>query len=109
MSGVVLVILSVPESGEVLSVHHLLSQEVYFAPRAYWYLIGLMLCIIFFIGYLEPRYAQEYILVWLLLCSAISSCTVAACRGFASLVTLLPGECLNGVPACHHGVLHPPW
>ena len=72
------------------------------------YLISLLLCIVFFIGYLEPRYAHERILVWLLLCSSISSCTVAACRGFASLVTLIPTECFAGEATCHHGVLHPP-
>ena len=108
ISGIVMVIFAVPESDEKLSVHHLLSREIYFHPRAYWYLIALTLCIIFFICYLEPRYAQERILVWLLLCSAISSMTVAACRGFSSLVTLIPTECFAGTPSCHHGVLHPP-
>lgn len=108
IGGVVLVIVTVPESNEQLSVHHLLSQEILFNPRAYWYLIGLLLGIIFFICYLEPRYAQERILVWLLLCSSISSMTVAACRGFASLITLVPSECFAGHGECHHGVLHPP-
>jgi len=108
ISGIVMVIFAVPESDEKLSVHHLLSREIYFHPRAYWYLIALTLCIIFFICYLEPRYAQERILVWLLLCSAISSMTVAACRGFSSLVTLIPTECFAGTPSCHHGVLPPP-
>ena len=108
IGGVIIVIITVPEGQEQLSVHHLLSQEIYFHPRAYWYLIALAAMIVFFICYLEPRYAQERILVWLLLCSSISSMTVAACRGFASLVTLIPSECFAGVSTCHHGVLHPP-
>ena len=33
------------------------------------------------------RYAERHILVWLTLCSVISSMTVVACRGFSSLVT----------------------
>jgi len=108
IGGVVLVIVTVPESDEALSVHHLLSQEILLNPRAYWYLLGLLFTIVFFICYLEPRYAQERILVWLLLCSGISSITVAACRGFASLVTLMPSECFAGHASCVHGVLHPP-
>ena len=84
------------------------SSRLSFSVCVAGYLISLLLCIVFFIGYLEPRYAHERILVWLLLCSSISSCTVAACRGFASLVTLIPTECFSGQPTCHHGVLHPP-
>ena len=36
---------------------------------------------------LEPRIAHEHVLVWLLLCSSISSINVMACRGWASLLT----------------------
>lgn len=48
-------------------------------------------------------------MVWLLLSSVISSVTVVACRGFASLVSMIPTDC-GGVEAdrCHHGVVHSP-
>ena len=35
IAGVVLVIVTVPEGQETLSVHHLLSSDIYFNPRAY--------------------------------------------------------------------------
>jgi hypothetical protein len=81
IGGVVLVIVSVPETPQDLSVHNILSPQILLAGRCYWWLISLMIGIIIFICRLEPRYAQEYILVWLLLCSFISSTTVAAARG----------------------------
>ena len=58
--GVILIIFGVPESGEALDAHRLMSidpPEYYANPRAYVYLIFLLLLIAFFIGYLEPRYA----------------------------------------------------
>ena len=58
--GVILIIFGVPESGEALDAHRLMSidpPEYYANPRAYVYLIFLLLLIAFFIGYLEPRCA----------------------------------------------------
>jgi len=56
--------------------------------------------------HMEPRYAQRHILVWLMLCSIISSMTVIACRGFASMVTQVPEDCASA--HCQHSTLHPP-
>lgn len=106
IGGVVLVILGVPESSEELSVHHILSDDILFNPTCYWWMISLLLLIVLFTCYLEPRYAQEWILVWLLLCSSISSITVAACRSFFSLVNQVPADC--AAASCVHGVIHPP-
>ena len=106
IGGVVLVILGVPETGSELSVHHILSDDILFNPRCYWWFITLLLLIMSFTCYLEPRYAQEWILVWLLLCSSISSITVAACRSFFSLVNQVPTDC--AAASCSHGVVHPP-
>ena len=48
-------------------------------------------------------------MVWLLLSSVISSITVVACRGFASLVSLIPADCgERAIDRCHHGVIHSP-
>ena len=106
IGGVVLVIMGVPETAGELSVHHILSDEILFNPACYWWLVSLMLLILLFTCYLEPRFAQEWILVWLLLCSSISSVTVAACRSFFSLVNQVPADCTEAT--CVHGVLHPP-
>ena len=106
IGGVVLVIACVPETPQDLSVHHILSRDVVLAPRCYWWLISLTIGIIVFICYLEPRYAQEYILVWLLLCSSISSLTVAAARSFSSIIRLIPTDCAASF--CVHGVVHEP-
>ena len=104
--GIVLIVLAVPENQELLSVHMLLSPDFYFAPRAYVYLICLVPCIGFFTLVLEPRFATRYMEVWLFLCGLISSVTVAAARGFASLVTQVIPDCSAG--SCQHGVQHPP-
>ena len=106
IGGVVLVICGVPEVAEELSVHHILSDAILFNPPCYWWLISLMLFILLFTTYVEKRYAQEYILVWLLLCSSISSITVACCRSFFSLVNEIPTDC--STESCVHGVIHPP-
>ena len=58
--GVILIIFGVPESVEALDAHRLMSidpPEYYANPRAYVYLIFLLLLIAFFICYLEPRCA----------------------------------------------------
>jgi len=152
VAGVVLLILGVPESELELNAHTLLTTDILFAPRSYWYIISLIVIVITLMGYLEPRcrvpsplvaptpyqpalprlhhgavsalpkhmwvwphacdpgpcrrYAQRHILVWLMMCSIISSMTVISCRGFASMVTQLPEDCARA--HCQHGVLHPP-
>ena len=104
IGGVVLCDLGVPESSE-LSVHHILSDDILFNPDATG---GSSRCSS---SYSSPAtwshaYAQEWILVWLLLCSSISSITVAACRSFFSLVNQVPADC--AAASCVHGVIHPP-
>jgi len=104
--GVCLIIFGVPETEGDLSVHLLLSDEVWLNPRAYWYVLALILMLKALIVWFEPRYAQRQILVWLGLCSTISSMTVLACRGFSSLITLVPEDCAGS--SCAHGVVHVP-
>jgi uncharacterized membrane protein len=104
--GIVLIVLAVPEAEEQLSVHHLLSDHFYYSPRSYLYCVSLVPIIAFVIMEIEPRFAKRYIVVWLFLCALISSITVAAARGFASLITQLPADCARA--HCVHGVVHPP-
>jgi len=87
VAGVVLIIFGVPETEKELTVQVMLSAEVFLAPRAYVYLSALVVVIAVLVIFVEPRYAERHILVWLTLCSVISSMTVVACRGFSSLVT----------------------
>lgn len=109
IAGVILIILGVPETDVDLNVHTLLSDEIMFAPRAFGYVIFLILGILFFICYLDPRYGQTNILVWLMLCSVISSITVMACRGFSSLVTQVSEDCFAAAGSfCVHGAIHAP-
>ena len=105
-AGIVLIVVAVPEADERLSVHHLLSDHFYYAPRAYLFLLSLIPLIGFFILFVEPRWAKTHIVVWLFLCGLISSVTVAAARGFASLITQVIDDC--SAESCVHGVLHPP-
>jgi drug/metabolite transporter (DMT)-like permease len=106
VAGVVLVVVAIPKASEHLDVHELLSTHVVFAPRTYWYLIFLLMGVVFFVIVLEPRFAHESMLVWLLLCASISSVGVMAVRGWASLVTQIPTDC--GRTECVHGVVHQP-
>ena len=109
VAGVVLIILGVPESEAELDVHTLLSDQYFNTPRVWAYAALLLLGIALFVFVLEPRYARQNILVWLLLCSVISSVTVIACRSFASLVALLPADCGgDDAQRCHHGLVHAP-
>lgn len=106
VGGVVFLILGSPETDTDLNVHTLLYTEVFLSPRAYWYLIFLVLLVIVFIWFVEPRYAQKHILVWLTLCSVISSVTVIACLGFSSLALQVGDDCAE--EHCVHGLMHPP-
>ena len=106
--GIVLIVVSVPEADVQLNVHELLSTDFYFAPRAYFYCLAIIPLIGIFVAILQPLYALKYIWVWLFLCSLISSITVIAARGFASLLTQAFPDCFNGETTCDHGVLHPP-
>lgn len=106
MGGIILIVLAVPEAEEKLTVHHLLSEHFYYSPRSYLYLVSLVPLIGFVTTVVEPRFARRYIVVWLFLCALISSVTVAAARGFASLITQIPEDC--SAAHCVHGVLHPP-
>jgi hypothetical protein len=54
ISGVVLIILAVPESGMPLNAA-VLVNVVYSNPVAYGYLIFLSSAVLFFMFYLEPR------------------------------------------------------
>lgn len=93
IAGVVLIILGVPEGKTPLNAAILLSH-FYSNPLAYGYLILLTCMVLFFIFYLEPRYAQRSIFVWLLLCSIISSVTVICARGWSSMLTqFVGGDC----------------
>jgi len=104
--GIVLIVLSVPQGSEQLTVHHLLSSHFYYSPRSYLYCVCLVPIITFVIMEIEPRFAKKYIVVWLFLCALISSITVAAARGFGSLITQLPSDCARA--HCVHGVVHQP-
>ena len=95
IGSVALVIYGVPEVEQTLTVETLLSTKVLLAPRAYWFLISMAIFIVVWIVFVEPRYARRYVLVWLLLCSAISSITVAATRGFAALLRELFSDPAN--------------
>jgi hypothetical protein len=54
IGGIVLIVLGVPESDEQLSVHHLLSDDFYFAPRAWSYMLSLVPLITVFVYVLQP-------------------------------------------------------
>ena len=107
IGGIVMVILSVPENNEPLDVHLMLSNEVFASPRAIGWLSAVAVFIAVFIGFFEARYARRHVLVWLLLCSSISSLTVASARGFSSMVMEVPQDCSG--PTCDEDrVEHPP-
>lgn len=106
VGGVVLIILGVPESDVELTVHVMLTSNIFLNPRAYWYLLGLFALIVVFMKVMEPRYAHKHIFVWLIMCSVISSWTVIAARGFSSLLTQMPSDC--AAESCEHGLVHPP-
>jgi len=106
VAGVVLIIFGVPETEKELTVQVMLSAEVFLAPRAYVYLSALVVVIAVLVIFVEPRYAERHILVWLTLCSVISSMTVVACRGFSSLVTQAASDC--AAEHCVDDVLRPP-
>ena len=103
------VVIFVGRSGatnEVLDVHELLSTHVILAQRTYWYLIAILLFVGFIVIWIEPRYAHENILIWMCLCALISSISVVATRGWASLVTQITADCSRA--ECVHGIVHPP-
>ena len=106
IGGVTLIIFGVPTYTDSLSIHKILSDDILYAPTAYGWLTFLAVLILVFTCVLEKRYAKEYILVWIMLCSSISSVTVAACRSFFSLVNQVPLDC--AASTCVHGVLHVP-
>jgi drug/metabolite transporter (DMT)-like permease len=93
IGGIVLVIIMVPESAEQFATKALLSDQYYGSIQALVYWAFVIISITFFIIVLEPRKAKNWILVWVLLCSGISSLTVMACRGFSSLITSMPIDC----------------
>lgn len=106
VAGVVLIIIGVPQDEKPLNAM-ILRHEIFTNGVAYGYLIALSLVVLFFIGYLEPRYAQRTLFVWLILCSVISSVTVICARGFSSILTQLAGgDCV--VASCIAGELFPP-
>jgi len=57
------------------------------SPTVFIIVLLQIVTVIILMWHFEPRYAQKHILVWLTMCSIISSMTVIACRGFASMVT----------------------
>jgi len=54
VAGVVLIILAIPEDGTPLNAA-VLVDTVYSNPVAYGYLIVLLIMVLFFMFYLEPR------------------------------------------------------
>ncbi|EOD38875.1 hypothetical protein EMIHUDRAFT_454529 [Emiliania huxleyi CCMP1516] len=106
VGGVVLIIVAVPEDPVDLNAV-VLQREYYARPAAYGYLIGLWCAVVLFLVHVEPRYAQKSVLVWLLLCSMISSTTVIAARGFSSMLTqAVGGDCAGA--HCVGDELFPP-
>ena len=55
-SGVVLTTLAVPESSAAYTAHELLSSDTYASPRAFWYIIALLLTVMLIAGKLEHRH-----------------------------------------------------
>lgn len=106
MVGVAMVVFAVPASEVTLDVHELLSVHVILAQHTYWYLIGVLLFLVFVIIILEPRFAHETVMVWMVLCALLSSVSVMATRGWASLVTQIAADCTRA--QCVHGVMHGP-
>ena len=106
VGGVVLIIMGVPQNGGQLTAHAMMSADFFGSPRAYGYIIFLCLVVAVLIGVVEPRYAQKNIMVWLTLCSVISSVTVVASRGFSSMLTTAPADC--ALPSFIHGKSHAP-
>ncbi len=97
VGGVVLIIFGVPTNDEELTTYTLIN-DYYTAPVAYSYIIFLCLSILFWVAYVEPRYAHKHVLVWLFLCSVISSITVISCRGFSTLLTKVLASRMNDPP-----------
>jgi len=96
--GVVLIVLGVPEAPVDLTVDTI-TNDVLAHPRAYGYLIFLFCCILL-LRFLAPRYGDKYILVYLMLCSLISSITVIAARSFSSMLTSMLEGCDDGEEYC---------
>jgi len=83
--GVVMIVLGVPALPDTMTVKTL-QEEVLPSPRCWGYLSALCVCI-FVLRILAPRYGDKHILVYLMLCSMISSITVIAARAFSSMLT----------------------
>ena len=105
VGGVVMIIFGVPESDHKLTASTL-TNDFLSLPQSYGYLIGIVLTVALLIAYFEPRYARRHLLVWLLICSIISSITVIAARGFSSMLTSISEDCSS--QTCVDGVLQPP-
>ncbi len=122
VAGVCMIIVgAMPERQPMLTAETLLSNQFYAAPRScaaprprlpaapgaftrwpllacrYLYHLFLIFAIISILLYFEPKFAENYIVVWLLMCSLVASVTVGASRGFFAMLA-----CVAPPPPAHH-------
>ena len=90
VAGVVLIVMGVPEAPGVLTAH-VIAHEVMPHPRCWAYLLALSLGVAALLVLARLGYGKRYLLVYLLLCSLISSVTVIAARAFSSMTTIALG------------------
>lgn len=69
--------------------------------------------VMFLLVFVEPKHAKKHIMVWVWICSCISSWTVICCRGWSSLLSEIPADCssrhcVDGVvrEACSQTIAH---
>ena len=75
VAGVVLIVMGVPEAPGVLTAH-VIAHEVMPHPRCWAYLLALSLGVAALLVLARLGYGKRYLLVYLLLCSLISSVTI---------------------------------
>mmetsp|Transcript_6965 Transcript_6965/g.22867 ORF Transcript_6965/g.22867 Transcript_6965/m.22867 type:complete len:297 (+) Transcript_6965:64-954(+) len=84
--GVVTLVTAIPPSGIELN-SELLSRTILPSPRAWGYVLGVGIFVLSWRHFVVPKYKDKHVLVYLMLCSVISSVTVVACRAFMSIST----------------------
>jgi len=84
--GVATLVSAIPPSGVELT-SDMLATTILPSPRAWGYVIGVCLFVLSWRHFVVPRYKDRHVLVYLMLCSVISSVTVVSCRAFMSIST----------------------
>jgi len=85
-AGVVGVVSSVPEVQLELT-SEVIGTYILPEPRAWGYLLFIGLSVPLWMYFVVPRYEKSHVLVYLVLCSLISSVTVVSSRAFSSILT----------------------